>query len=301
MTRRLPPLTAVRAFEAAARHGNFTRAAAELGMTQAAVSYQIKMLEDRLGQALFVRRPREVSLTATGRRIAPQVREAFDALDAAFADVRRVDDSVLSITAIPTLAATWLVARLWRFQVAHPQIAVRLDPSRQMVELDDGAYDVALRSGHAGDWPGLACHELLPVHFTPMCSPCFLERHGPFREPSDLRRVPLMTHSDPWWPIWFDAAGVTGVDLSTKPDLAFGGQNLDAAAAIDGQGAALLTPALFRRDLERGRLIQLFDVVAGTGRSYWLVYPAARARVPKIRQFRDWLLAEMAEDGVSAG
>lgn len=292
MTRRLPPLAAVRAFEAAARHGNFTRAAEELGMTQAAVSYQIKVLEERLGHALFVRRPREVSLTATGRRIAPQVRDAFDALDAAFADLRQADDAVLSITSIPTLAATWLVARLWRFQVAHPEIAVRLDPSRQVVRLEDGVYDVALRSGN-GDWPGLTCHELLPVRFTAMCSPAFLERHGPLGHPADLLRVPLMARSDPWWGLWFGAAGLPGADLSSKPDLAFGGQNLDAAAAIDGQGVALLTPALFRRDLEAGRLVQLFDVVAGTGRSYWLAYPAARARVPKIRLFRDWLLAEM--------
>src|SRR5918993_659633 len=148
---KLPPMSAVRVFEAAARHQSFTRAAEELGMTQAAVSYQIKSLEDRVGAALFVRMPRNVSLTPAGQRLAPAVTEAFEMLRSAFASTARTVDNVLSLSVLPTIASHWLVPRLGRFQIAHPQFAVQLDASHEIVEFSQGEFDLAIRSG-TGDW-----------------------------------------------------------------------------------------------------------------------------------------------------
>src|SRR3954453_10652392 len=170
----LPPLNSIRAFEAASRHQSFTRAAVELGMTQAAVSYQIKQLEDRVGQPLFIRMPRQVQLTATGRRLAPAVAEAFDALRAAFASTDQGGDTVLSLTVLPTIASQWLVARIGRFQVSHPLLALKLETSLGMRDLQRGDYEIGIRSG-LGDWPGLEAHVLLPSKFTPVCSPGLLE------------------------------------------------------------------------------------------------------------------------------
>src|SRR3712207_3570108 len=158
---KLPPMSAVRVFEAAARHQSFTRAAEELGMTQAAVSYQIRMLEDRVGTPLFTRLPRQVVLTAKGRQLAPAVTEAFEALRDAFSGLEEAVQSVLSITTLTTFASAWLVPRLGRFQQLHPDIAVQIDVSSQVVDLARSDFDIAIRSG-TGEWPGLEAHFLFP-------------------------------------------------------------------------------------------------------------------------------------------
>src|SRR5919109_1400056 len=164
----LPPLSAVRAFEAAARHGSFTKAAAELGMTQAAVSYQVKLLEDRVGAPLFLRLPKRVALSEAGKRLAPPVTEAFQRLAAAFASLRESNEGVLSVTAILSFASNWLVPRLGSFQLAHPNIAVRLETSQRMVDFSREEIDVGIRGGR-GTWPGLKTHLLMPTEFTPLC------------------------------------------------------------------------------------------------------------------------------------
>src|SRR5512138_1146449 len=161
---KLPPLSAIRAFEAAARHGSFTRAADELGMTQAAVSYQVKLLEDRVSTPLFVRQPRRVVLSEAGKRLAPAVAEAFQLLNAAFANLRETDENVLSVTAVNTFCTNWLVPRLGTFQVAHPTIAVRLDASSRLVDFTREEIDIGIRAGK-GKWPGLKAHPLFPVAF----------------------------------------------------------------------------------------------------------------------------------------
>ncbi|WP_134495491.1 transcriptional regulator GcvA [Microvirga pakistanensis] len=289
---KLPPMSAVRVFEATARLQSFSRAADELGLTQAAVSYQIKVLEDRLGTSLFTRTARQVSLTETGKRLAPSINEAFQIMRDAFQAVSEGDETVLAITVFQTFAANWLVPRLGGFQLSHPSLAVRLDTSMDLVDLIRGEFDVGIRSG-MGDWPGLEVHELFPSRFVPVCSPQFLERAGPLKEPADLLKLPLVSPRDPWWAPWFSQAGVPNVDLTRGPDLNLGIQLLEGASALAGHGVAIVAPAFFANELATGRLIAPFDILAEDGRSYWLVYPKTRSRSAKIRAFRDWLLEEV--------
>jgi LysR family glycine cleavage system transcriptional activator len=291
----LPPLSAVRAFEAAARHGSFTKAAAELGMTQAAVSYQIKLLEDRVGAPLFLRLPKRVVLSEAGKRLAPPVTEAFQRLQAAFAAMRETSGSVLSITAITSFAANWLVPRLGAFQLAHPTIAVRLETAHRLVDFSREEFDVGIRHGH-GQWPGLKAHMLMPTEFTPLCSPAFLARVGKLESPSDLLRLPLLSWSDDWWRDWFALAGIPNPEPLTLPGIDLESQQMLGSAAIAGQGVAILTPAFFASELADGRLVQPFDIVARTESGSWLVYPQERQNVPKIRAFRDWILKEAGRD-----
>src|SRR5262245_6297970 len=175
----LPPFPAIRCFEAAARRQSFTRAADELGMTQAAVSYQIKLLEERLGGPLFLRGARGVTLTETGRRLAPAVIDAFTALRTAFAATRDTAEGVLNISATTTFASNWLAQRLGSFQIAHPQIAVRLDVSGRLIDFSREEFDIAIRTRTGpGEWPGLTVHRLMEDEYTPMLSPALLARSG---------------------------------------------------------------------------------------------------------------------------
>jgi LysR family glycine cleavage system transcriptional activator len=287
-------MSAVRVFEAAARHQSFTRAAEELGMTQAAVSYQIKMLEDRIGAPLFNRLPRQVTLTAKGRQLAPAVTEAFETLRNAFAGVEAMVQSVLSISTLTTFASNWLVPRLGRFQQLHPNIAVQINVSGQVVEFGQTDFDLAIRSGN-GDWPGVEAHLLFPNLFTPVCSPELI-RGVTLKEPSDILRFPIISPNDPWWQDWFLAAGVQDFDPSQRPDNYLGAQQFEGMAAMAGQGFALINPYFFPGDLATGRLVQPFDLLATSERGYWLVYPKARRRSAKIEAFRDWVLSEVAGD-----
>jgi LysR family glycine cleavage system transcriptional activator len=289
----LPPLAAIRCFEAAARLQSFTRAAEELGMTQAGVSLQIKHLEERLGAPLFLRGARGVTLTETGRRVAPAVTEAFAGLRAAFADLREGVEGVLSITATPTFASNWLAPRLGGFQIAHPGIAVRLDVTGRMVDFAREEVDVGIRMG-SGSWPGLEAHRLMESDYTPMVSPKLLVRTGPLERPADLLKLPLIDPTDPWWMNWFAAAGVEAPDLSRRTEMRVGTQNLAAPVALAGHGAAILTPAFYRDELADGRLVQPFPLVCGDDYAHWLVYATTRRRAPKIRAFRDWLLAAIS-------
>ena len=293
----LPPLAAVRVFEAAARLGSFTRAAAELGMTQAAVRYQIKVLEERVVAPLFLRTPRQVVLTEAGRRLSPAVSAAFDALRAAFEAFRdEADGGVLTVSCIQSFAANWLTPRLGTFGAAHPGLAVQLNGDNRLTDFAREEVDAAIRSG-AGGWPGLAAHELFPVRFAPLCSPDLLARLGPVEAAADLLRWPLLSAGDPWWELWFRRAGMhTPAGLATRQGLRFDSQRMDGTAALAGQGLAILTPALWAEDLASGRLVQPFPLVADDGRHYWLVYPEARRGSRKIRLFRDWLLDEVRRE-----
>src|ERR687893_1237238 len=200
--RRLPPLAAVRAFEAAARTENFTAAAAELGLTQAAVSYQVKALEERLGAALFVRERGRARLTPLGQRLLPALSQAFDAIEAAFATHQAEDETLLTVTTTHTFANTWLAWRLGAFQMEHPDLAVRMTTSNELVDLRSGEADVAIRAGQ-GDSPGLEAHKLMESDFAPMASPeCVakVERElGRKLEPTDLPNLPLIGPQDEWW------------------------------------------------------------------------------------------------------
>jgi len=296
--RRLPPLAAIRAFEAAARTENFTAAAAELGMTQAAVSYQVKSLEERLGAPLFVREKGRVRLTPLGQRLLPSLSSAFDAIEAAFATHREEDESLLTITTTHTFANTWLAWRLGAFQIEHPDLAVRMTTSNELIDLRSGDADVAIRAGR-GDWEGLEHHELFKSSFTPMASPaCVAEaeaRLGRRMEPGDLQRQNLINPNDDWWQQWFADNGVPADDGTfRRPGVRLDSQADEGHAAMAGQGFALLTPILWKGDVASERLAIPFpDRVSTRGWAYWLVYPSERRMVPKVKRFREWLVAEM--------
>lgn len=291
--RHLPPLTAVRVFESAARHENFTKAAAELGMTQAAVSYQIKLLEERLNVPLFRREKRRVTLTDPGRRVATEVGRAFDTLDGAFASLRAEDEGALTLTSSYTFANTWLAWRLGSFQMANPETAVRLLTDDSLADFASEEVDIGVRTG-MGEWPGLCSDLLFQVFFTPMCSPAFLERYGPLK-PEGLLNVPRIGPEDPWWAVWLREAGVTIPD-ETPRGIRLGYQAHEGHAAMAGQGMAMLTPFFWRNDIAEGRLVCPFDQLSSRGWGYWLVYAESRRNVPKIKRFRDWLLAEVRRD-----
>lgn len=294
MPRQIPPLSAVRVFEAAARHLNFTRAAEELAMTQAAVSYQIRMIEDRLGTRLFVRSGRRVSLSPAGQRLAPSISAAFDMLDEAFGKVRESETGVLTISAAPGIAASWLGPRLARFQMARPEIAIRLLATGDLADFIHDGVDVAVRIGR-GDWPGLRAVEMFPADFTPMCSPAYVERVGPFDEPGQLLNVLRLNSDDVWWRSWFDQVGVEVPEDFTRYSLHVDSQVIEGMAAIAGEGLAMLTPRFWPFELATGRLVQLFPHV-GTGGSFWLVCPEHRYTSAKVKAFREWLMAEIAAE-----
>lgn len=291
--RHLPPLPAVRAFEAAARHENFTSAAAELGMTQAAISYQIRLLEERLGVPLFVRSKRRVTLSDAGRKVAADVSAAFDSISQAFSSLVDEDEGVLAISAAQTFATTWLAPRLGSFQISRPELAVRIHTSNTLVDFASDEADVAVRMGK-GPWPGLRHDFLFCLHATPLCTPEFRERHGIAR-PEDLLRVPRVNAEDIWWRQWFEAAGVQP-PVSGPPGMRLDAQALEGGATLAGHGVALLTPLYWRTDLREGRLVQPFPPVVVTGPALWLVYPEHKRGRAKIRAFREWLLAEIARE-----
>jgi LysR family transcriptional regulator, glycine cleavage system transcriptional activator len=290
--RRLPPLAAVRVFEAAARHGNFTRAAEELGMTQAAVSYQMKLLEERLGAPLFQRLGRGIVLTDHGRRIAPQVTGAFDALGDAFAAIRAENESVLSISAPTTFSTNWLSGRLGGFQLSRPELAVRLDVSDTIADLASGEVDVAIRGSPHG-WPGLVSHFLMRMPFTPLASPSLLERYPPIHEPADLLALPRLSPDEIWWQLWFDVAAGGPPEGKAIPSVGFESQVLQGSAAIAGHGLAVLSPPMWQAAMAAGQLVQPLPQVALYRNSFWLVYPEAKRGLAKIRAFRDWMIAEV--------
>jgi LysR family glycine cleavage system transcriptional activator len=281
-------------FEAAARHENFTLAAGELGMTQAAVSYQVRLLEERLGLLLFVRSKRRVTLSEAGRRLAPIVSDAFDRLSEGFSGLVDEDESVLAISTAQTFASNWLAARLGGFQIQRPELAVRLLTSNRLADFARDDVDVAVRMG-PGPWPGLRQHFLFCLYSTPLCTPDFRDRHR-LERPEDLLRVPRLNAHDWWWKHWFDAAGVALDDQASRLGIRLDSQALEGNAALAGHGVGLLTPIYWRSEIADGRLVQPFELVAVSGPALWLVYPEHKRGRAKIRAFRDWLLAEIAEE-----
>lgn len=291
----IPPLSAIRVFEAAARNLSFTRAAEELGMTQAGVSYQIKLLEGRLGAALFLRKPKGLALTDLGIRLAGPTGEAFAQLRDIWTPETEGVQGRLNISTLPAFGGNWLAQRLGRFQIAHPDLAVRLDSSDRLVDFAREDFDVVIRYGN-GDWPGLTAHHLMAVEYTPMMSPGFL-RDNRITRPADLLRVPLLDVDDPNWTLWLREAGLQD-GPPDQPRRSLGTQIFEARAAMAGQGVALLTPRFFRFELATGALVQPFEQVTTGTRAYYLAYPTARRNRPAIRAFRCFLMEEVAQCGM---
>ena len=292
MTDALPPLAAIRVFEAAARHLSFTRAAAELGMTQAAVSYQIKLLEERLGAPLFLRRPRALALTEAGQWLAPRTSEAFDLLRDAYGRFGRQERTTLTVNTMHTFAAQWLSPRLGKFQLQHPQIAVRMETTTRLVDFAREEVDVVVRAGK-GKWEGLTSLKLGDVRFTPMLSPDLAASVGGLRTHADLLKVPLLDPMDPWWDRWFAVhrLPLDALKRENAPTILL--QSITASAAMAGGGAALLIPEFFELEIAAGRLVAPYETLSEDGNAYWLAFPEGRRNVPKIKAFRDWIATEI--------
>lgn len=287
----LPPLAAVRVFEAAARLENFTVAAAELGMTQAAVSYQIKLLEERLGISLFHRAGRKVHLTERGRSLAPIIIRAFDEMRAGFAALQGEDSTILTISCTHSYANLWLAPRIGSFQMRQPGLAVRIHASDSMVDFARDGVDVAIRSG-SGEWPGVEVRKLSYNRLAPLCSPAFLARHGPIEDARSLKDMPLLSPTDIWWSEWFADMGVDHSDATNHAGIVFDSQVMEGRAAIAGQGIAILNMYLWRAEVEAGLLVEAFPSYIVERRAYFVAYPAHARQTPKVKAFRDWISAE---------
>lgn len=290
----LPPLAAIRAFEAAARLGSFARAAQELDTTAASVSYHVRRLEQHIGLPLFERHPQRVTLTASGELVSREATKAFATLRASFVKAAHVDETRLSLTTLPTLGTSWLTPRLGHFRARHPDIVIELDLSAEAQDLAGGRFDAAIRNGD-GQWPGLETTELFPSVFMPLCAPALLAAAAALDRPDLPLEVPLLGRPD-WWRLWYRARGFDEAIPVERFGTTLSAEYLDITAAMAGHGIAIGSPILFRRELDAGRLVPAHDFVAGDGRAFWFTYPAVRQNSRKILRFRQWLCDEAVAD-----
>jgi len=297
--RQLPPLNALRAFEAAARHMSFSKAAEELNVTPAAISQQIRALEDIAGVKLFRRLTRALLLTDAGRIALPAMTEGLDLLAEGYTAMRRQEEAgLLTVSVAPSLGAKWLVPRLEGFRTLYPQFDIRIDATDRLADFQRGDVDVALRYGD-GNYDGMDVRCLMSELAAPVCSPSLLTGIHPLRSPEDLRHHTLL-HSQwrmqhpfaPNWRMWLKASGLTDIDPEHGPR--FSEDNLVAQAAIAGQGVALVGQAVAAADLRAGLLVHPFGAPSDKHQSYsyYVVYPKEDATRPKVRAFTEWVLQE---------
>jgi LysR family glycine cleavage system transcriptional activator len=302
MTARLPSLNGLRAFEAAARHLSFTQAAAELNVTQTAISHQIRRLEQELGLPLFVRRNRALTLTPQAAEYLPGIRAAFNDLRLATDRLLRKDnDQVLTVSTLASLAAKWLLPRLTAFQEAHPGIDVHITTSTALVDFKSGDVDAAIRYGR-GQWPGLRADWLMADQLFPVCSPALLTGEHPLRCPEDLARYTLLHSSggyDDDWRLWLTAAGLPA-NISKQPGLTFDLFFMTVQAAIDGLGVAIGRTSYVEADIAKGRLVVPFQIKLPDEWGFYLVSPKATADAPKLTAFRQWLIAATTGTGADS-
>jgi LysR family transcriptional regulator, glycine cleavage system transcriptional activator len=313
-----PPLTALRAFESVGRLLSFRKAAAELHVSPAAISHQIKLLEDQLGIQLFRRLPRTIELTDAGRAFLPKLSEGFNCLAQAVRTVRAHQKTgKLTISVPPLFGAKWLMPRLHRFVKAHPEIDVRVSASMRQVDtgrqnpayavaaenerLDDA--DINIRFG-SGDYSNYRVNKLLDISFTPLCSPHVMEGQRPLRKPADLRYHLLLhddvhTISEGWstWAQWLEVAGVKGIEPERGPHFSHPTMGLDAA--IDGDGVVLGARELATFDIAAKRLVAPFDISIEAGSAYYVLSSESQADDPKVAAFRNWLLQEAEQSPVT--
>ncbi len=282
------PLHALRAFEAAARLGSFTAAAAELNMSQAAVSFQIRGLERRVGKRLFDRDSRGVELTAAGRSAAPLVIEGFARIASGLRALEDHGRNKIGLTASPTIAATWLAPRLAAFQLRHPDVLIHLDTSIELQELGS-QFDLSIRNG-AGSWPNVQSHFLMPNLFTPLCSPALLET-GKAGVANDLVRLPLRGKLH-WWRQWAEESGLE-VCLPDRVAQPFAIDHLDVSVALAGHGVVIASPIFFGDELRKGTLVQPFRHISRqSDRDYWLCHRGSLPPKSPAARLRQYLLSE---------
>lgn len=295
-----PPLAALRTFEVAARHLSFTRAAAELHVTQGAVSQQIKQLEANLGFALFHRGARGLRLTDKGEALAETAQAVFRRLFDKVEELQQPEEGgILTVTASPSLAVKWLIPRLGRFHERHPEIDVRIRPTGDAIDLvaEAATIDMAIRFGQE-PFPGLVSKAIMHETVFAVCSPDLLAKGPPLRRPEDLKHHTLLhtesarmeVNSMATWSVWLGILGVKGVDAAAGPS--FPNSYMLIQAAIHGQGVALTWATLAQDDLRAGRLVRLFDRAVEGSMAYFMVCTEAAAKKPKVIAFRDWLTEE---------
>ena len=298
----LPPLNALRAFEAAARHLSLTRAALELSVTPGALSHQIRGLEDHLGLKLFDRGVRSIALTAAGKALQPGLQAGFLHIRDALASLDRLGHArVLVVSTPPGFTSKWLAPRLYRFSIAHPEIDVRVSSSLNNANFTTDGVDAAIRnlSVNLAHDEALEVEKLIDLALVAVCSPAFVEEHGPFTSPDMLKGMPLI-HDDslssraavPNWADWFAAAGVRDADVSRG--LRFSSADHALGATAEGAGVLLAFDALAYDDLRTGRLVIPFDLTLPSGRCYAFVCPKKRRDSANVQAFRAWLRQEAA-------
>ncbi|MBO6834821.1 MAG: transcriptional regulator GcvA [Alphaproteobacteria bacterium] len=299
MPRNLPPLAALRAFEAAARHLSFKSASEELRVTPAAISQQIKTLEDYTGVKLFRRLTRALALTEAGKQAAPEVSAAFDQLEDAYVIMRSGGRAgPLTVSLPPSLASKWLVPRLGRFHERHPEIDLRIDANTRLVQFDKEAIDMAIRFG-MGSYPGLKGEPLFQTRTLPVCSPKLTKGRNALKHPADLKNHTLIhlqetgaAAMEDTWAMWLRAAGIDDVDPTRGPR--FNTYSLLIDAALAGHGVALVEYVFADEELTSGKLVQPFaDVpILNANLGYHVVYPPHHADDPRLQAFRVWLFEE---------
>jgi len=304
LSRRKLNLNGLKAFECAARHLSFKRAADELMVTHTAISYHVRQLEESLGVRLFERGPNGIELTTSGTDLYPRIKIAFDGIVSALDEMPKFSaKSVLKVSTTPSFASRWLVPRLRSWRDVHGgSIDVHLTPTLRMVDLMHNEADVAIRCG-VPPWPGLVTHELLSIHITPVCSSHYLTKIGKLHRPADLLDCALL-HADVGqnsigteWHTWFEAANVTA--QKRLPGMSFKDPALAWQAAINGVGYAIGYLELVKADLESGQLVTAFDLTVRHPFSYYIAYPATRKSDPRIAQFLKWTMLEARRDRAS--
>ena len=296
MARQIPPLTALRAFEAAGRHLSFTKAADELHVTQAAISHQVKSLEKYLGLKLFRRLNRTLLLTDAGQLYLPPLTDAFEGITRATHRLRQhLGRARLTVSVLPSFAAGWLVPRLGRFRQRCPDVDLRIDPTNSLTDFRRDDVELGILYGR-GNYPGLRTDRLMREEFFPVCSPRLLEGPAPLRDPADLTHHTLL-HDDMTvdWRTWLLAAGVEGVDA--ERGITVTDSSMLLRAAIAGQGVALARSVLAADEIASGRLVRPFDVDVPAEYAYYLAYPEKSADQPNVAAFREWILEEARAGG----
>ena len=298
MAVRLPPLNALRAFDASARHRSFSRAADELNVTPAAISHQIKGLEEFLGASLFRRAKGTLMLTEAGQQILPGVRKGFVAFREAMENFGLHHEAgPINVAVTPSFGAKWMIPKLEHFNRAHPEIDIRISTTLELVDYENDGVDIGVRFGQ-GDYGDLVSERFLGSEITPVCSPSLMQGDTPLKKPEDLARFtllhdesPLVDETQPNWAMWLRAVGADNVDASHG--LRFDSIGACQNAAIEGVGVALGRTALIKDDLEAGRLVRPFELSLPSTFTYFVVYPERSRKRPKVMAFRDWLFAEV--------
>ena len=293
---RMPPLTSLRAFEAAARLGSISRAADEIHVTHGAISHQVKALEEFLGVPLFAKQGRGVATTAAGKRLAERVGSALDQIaEVAAAIARHEDPGRLTISTLPSVAARWLMPRIGSFMEAHPEFDVNIHTSQSLVDFTRDDVDIAIRFGR-GTWPNVRVERLMGDEYLPVCSPR-LNRGALPKRPADLANYRLLRSDSELWVPWFRAAGLDWPE-PTKVSVIDDSSMLLLAAA-SRQGIALARRSLAASELAAGTLVQLFDITVAATDAHWLVWPPHVEDYPKVRAFRRWARREAKRGSVA--